>query len=354
MRGATECAKRLKQLVSSLRSKLGKVSLPAVTDPVTQMLLGVLSRDTPEAKANEGLDRLRSIVVDYNELRVIPPLELAEALDDFPEARRKCEDISRSLNAVFAIEHSVSLDRLTQLSRKDVLTYLQRIDGLEAYTIARIRLLGLKQHAIPLDEATWALARREDIVAPRCSLDDAQQFLERQVAQEAALETVALLRKFAWSEFGAAVRKGEVDKITSTPPDRSARNMLQLISTRDSAEPVDIPIEDTVEDFSEVPPAPSRSPGPRTAEEPTAPARARSTKPPRAPASSRKASPAATGKPDRSHAQRAESKAHHGQDKAATSKPTTTKPAGRTRPQAKPKPAAKVQPRKRAARSRSA
>ncbi len=71
MRGATESAKRLKLLFSSLRSKLGKVGRLPVGDPITQMLLGILSRDTPEARANEGLDRLRGMVVDYNELRVI-------------------------------------------------------------------------------------------------------------------------------------------------------------------------------------------------------------------------------------------------------------------------------------------
>jgi endonuclease III len=229
MRGATECAKRLKQFFSALRSKVGKVSPPSATDPITQLILGALSRDTPEAKASEGLERLRGMVVDYNELRVIPPIELAELLDDFPDARLKCEDISRALNAVFATEHTVSLDRLAGLTKKEAQAVLDEIDGLEAYTRARIRLLGLQQHAIPLDEAMWALARREGLVDPRCPLPEAQQFFERQVPEDAALEFVALLKKQAWAEMGAAVRKREVERILSVPPDRTSRNMLQLV-----------------------------------------------------------------------------------------------------------------------------
>lgn len=231
MRGATECAKRLKLLFSSLRSKLGKVGRLPVGDPVTQMVLGIVSRDTPEAKANEGLDRLREMVVDYNELRVIPPIELAEVLGDFPDARIKCEDITRSLNRVFLLEHMVSLERLADLAKKDVVGYLEKIDGLEAYTRARIRLLGFRQHAIPLDEAMWALARREQIVDVRCPLHEAQQFLERQIAEENALEFVALFKRQAWSEMGTAVKRGEVARITSVPPDRTARNMLQMLPT---------------------------------------------------------------------------------------------------------------------------
>jgi len=229
MRGATECAKRLKLLLSSLRSKLGKPTLPATGDPITQLVLGVLSRDVPEAKAQEGLDRLRSMVVDYNELRVIPPLELAEVLHDLPEARLKSEDVTRALNRIFALEHVVSLDRVATLPRKEAAAYLERIDGLEPWTRARIRLLGFGHHAVPLDEAMWALLRREEVVAPRAPLLEAQQFLERQIPEEEALEFFALLRRHAWAEMGAAVRRGEVEHIRSVPPDRTSRNMLQAL-----------------------------------------------------------------------------------------------------------------------------
>ena len=157
MRGATKCAQRLKALFRSLRSKLGKISPSAVGDPITEMILGILSRDTPEPKAREVLDRLRSMVVDYNELRVIPPIELAELLGDYADVRIKCEDISRALNHVFLHNHEVSLAHLTTAPAKDVRAYVDRIEGLEAYTRARIRLCGLQQHAIPLDEAMWGL-----------------------------------------------------------------------------------------------------------------------------------------------------------------------------------------------------
>lgn len=264
MRGATECARRVKLLFSSLRSKLGKVGLPAVTDPVTQMLLGILSRNVPESKAREGLDRLRAIVVDYNELRVIAPIELAELLADFPDARLKCEDITRALNAVFAREHSVVLEQLAERSRRDALAYLQKIEGLEPYTIARIRLLGLRQHAIPLDEAMWALTRREELVNARCPLDEAQQFLERQISEDDALEFVALLKRHAWNELGTAVKRGEVERIQSVPPDRSARNMLQMISSATAGADEDdlelVPDEALVEAVAAPDPATAKSP----------------------------------------------------------------------------------------------
>jgi hypothetical protein len=279
MRGATECAKRLKSFFSSLRSKVGKVSQPAASDPITQLILGILSRDAPEARALEGLERLRGVVVDYNELRVVPPIELTDLLGDFPDARLKCEDVSRALNAIFAEEHTVSLDRLSGLPRKDVRAALEAIDGLEAYSRARIRLLGLRQHAFPLDEAMWALARRERLVDTHCPLLEAQQFLERQVSEEGALEAVALLKKYAWAEMGPAVRRREVERIRSVPPDRTSRNMLQLVGRLAAPEPApDAGGEATAtatvtEMVSDAGRTPAAAPKPATPRRPRAPAK---------------------------------------------------------------------------------
>lgn len=233
MKGATQCAKRLKTLIRKLRTALGKVAPPPASEPIDQLILGIFTRDATEAKANEVLDSIKANVVDYNELRVIPPIELTEVVGNQPRARLKCEDLSRALNSIFAIEHQVTLDHLLKASRKDLAAYLERLEGLEAYTRARMRLLGFGKLAVPLDEAMWAYARKTEIVDPNCSLEEAQSFLERQIAEKDALEFFALVRKQAWVELGPAVRKQQTTEIASVPPDRTTRNMLQLVSGGD-------------------------------------------------------------------------------------------------------------------------
>lgn len=235
MRGATQCARRLKQVFRSLRIRLGKVSRPSRGDPITQMILGIFSRDLPESKAREALDRLRGMVVDYNELRVIAALELAEMLGDYPDVRLKCEDVSRALNSIFAREHTISLDGIAELPKKELRAYLDQIEGLEAYTRARVQLQGFQRHAIPLDEAMWAYARNVRIVDKRCPLVEAERFLERRIPEQDALEFVALFKRQAWAEMGALVRKGEVERIRSVPPDRTASHMLQVASQASAA-----------------------------------------------------------------------------------------------------------------------
>ncbi|MDX2198240.1 MAG: hypothetical protein SF069_04615 [Phycisphaerae bacterium] len=226
MRGATEAAKRVKKVFASLKSSLGKVPRLPVADPITQLLLGVFSRSLPETKAREIVDHLRSLVVDYNELRVIPPHELAAELSGIPDAYRKCEDVSRAFNAIFAIEHSVSLDRVKGLPKRDMVAYLEKVPGLEPYTRARIRLLGFEQPAAPLDEAMWAYGRAEEFIDPKCDLEEAQAFLERTLSDDDLPDFVALLKRQAWSDYGSAVKKGQTARIASIAPDRKSTNML--------------------------------------------------------------------------------------------------------------------------------
>lgn len=230
MRGATQCAQRLKKQFSAWRNKLGKVSPPTVTDPITQLILGVLSRNTPESKARQVLDRLRAQVVDYNELRVIPVHEMVDMIGDLPDVHTKAEDILRALNHIFAREFAVSLDRMREINKKEANTYIDEIEGLEGYTRARIRLLGLEIHAIPLDEAMWAYARQVEIIDGKCSLEEAQGFLERQISSDDALEFVGLLEKQAWSECGAGVRASKFERVTSIPPERVSTHMLADVS----------------------------------------------------------------------------------------------------------------------------
>lgn len=262
MRGATESARKLKRAFSSLRSNLGKVQRPPPTDPITQLLLGTFSRNQPENRARETVEQLRALVVDYNELRVIPVGEMADAIEaKSPDLWRKCEDLSRALNAIFAAEHAVSLERVRGLPRKDAKAYLDQIRGLEPYTRARIRLLGFEWHAIPLDEAMWAFCQREELVDPKGSLEDSQAFLERQIEESDALEFVALLKKQAWSDLGGAVKRGQTIRVESMAPDRKSTNMLQAIAGGAALQEPDLDLDEEELDLETSESSPKKKPG---------------------------------------------------------------------------------------------
>jgi endonuclease III len=309
MRGSADKARKVRNFVRSLAKSGRNGPVPAVGDPLAQLVLGIFSRDVPEQRAREVLDRLQKTVVDFNELRVIPPIELAVIVGDISDSRLKCEDLSRALNRMFASEHYVSNDILEKLSRREAVAYLDKIEGLEPYTRARVRLLGLKHHAIPLDEAMLAYARKRGLVDARASHAQAQSFLEKHVPEAEALRFIAALKKQAWGEMATAVKKGSLERIRSVPPDRTSRNMLRLVASGGMVGPGGAEITD-----AEAPPAAkekgSRGARQRPDRKPRPPKKARAARPKRAARSksvrtrNRPAKKAARGKSARRPAKR--------------------------------------------------
>ena len=84
MKHGTEYAKRIKRLHQTLVKKHGKPAASEPTDPIEQMLIGILAVDSTAAKAAAVYRKLTQRMVDLNELRVTPAIELA-ALDPIPE-----------------------------------------------------------------------------------------------------------------------------------------------------------------------------------------------------------------------------------------------------------------------------
>ena len=59
MKHGTEYAKRIKRLFNRLRRDYGKPQRSNRTDLIEQLILGILSRDTSESKAQAAQNRLR-------------------------------------------------------------------------------------------------------------------------------------------------------------------------------------------------------------------------------------------------------------------------------------------------------
>ncbi len=100
---ATQFEARLKDLVTRLHAEFGdpKDDL-ANCDTVEEILLGIFGRDTSEARAREALARLRTDMVDYNEMRVAAPVDVIDLLGtNFPAVREKAMAMVRVLSAIY-------------------------------------------------------------------------------------------------------------------------------------------------------------------------------------------------------------------------------------------------------------
>jgi len=200
MKHGTLYAKEVKKVFNRLVRERGRAKKIDLTDPVEQLLLGILSRETTETGATSALKRLRESVVDFNELRVSSPRELMGPLGkDFPQALEKARDINGMLNEIFNRQHDLDLTFLRNKSRREARQYLEKLPGVDRHTVASVMLLSIGGHAVPVDGHMLAFLRRAELVDPEADEKEIEAFLERNVSATDAYTFYVRFRRYAAS-----------------------------------------------------------------------------------------------------------------------------------------------------------
>jgi endonuclease III len=220
MKHGAEYAKRIKHLYNQLRRQYGKPQPPDHTDPLEQLILGILARGTTDTKAQGAFRRLRENLVDHNELRVTPCVELAETLGtDLPDVEAKARNLVDALNAIYDRHNVVDLAFLRDKSVRDAREYLRSLPGVDEFAAARVVLYSLGGHAIPVDEGMMQVLRKEELISPDATVAEVQTFLERHVPSSEAAEFSSLLHRYT------AGRIPKAPPVPDNVPQRSARSV---------------------------------------------------------------------------------------------------------------------------------
>jgi endonuclease III len=164
--------------------------------------------DATDAKANEAMEVIEREFVDLNELRVATELEVQDMLGSrFPGVEKRVAMVTACLNVIFEKEHTLSLDRLKSLSKRDARDVLKKLPDVHPFVEAYTMLFGFEGHAIPVDETTLAYLRQHEIVEEGTSIEEAQKFLEHAVKSEEHYDLYAALRRAALAEASGSKKK---------------------------------------------------------------------------------------------------------------------------------------------------
>ena len=88
--------------------------------------------------------------VDLNELRVATDLEIQELLGvRYPAIEERVAMITQCLNDIFEREHTMSLDRLKTVSKRDARQFLRELPGMQPFVEAYVMLMAFDGTAFP-------------------------------------------------------------------------------------------------------------------------------------------------------------------------------------------------------------
>lgn len=192
---------------ASLLKRLRKADAPPLEAPtaegeepiVTQLVYSLLLWEASSTQARAAFRRVRESLVDFNELRVCVPEEIACIIGDrYPLSAERSLRIRSVLHAVFVARHQLSLSHLASAPKREARASLEALEGIPHFVAARVLLVSLGGHAIPVDERLRDLLAGEKVIAPDVPPAAAGHALERLVRAEESLAAHATLA--AWSD----------------------------------------------------------------------------------------------------------------------------------------------------------
>ena len=203
MKNATKHAESLRSLCKKL-TREHKPEPRQPQEPLKSLVRGAMSYDVPDAKADEAMRVIEREFVDLNELRVATELEVQDLLGmRYPAIERRVSIITTALNHIFEREHTLSLDRLKTLSKRDARQFIRELPEIHPFVEAYVVVHAFDGNAFPVDESILALLKDHGAVEEDSSLADAQKFVEHQLKADELYDFYAAARKSAPFEDGS-------------------------------------------------------------------------------------------------------------------------------------------------------
>jgi endonuclease III len=204
MKNATKHAEELRSLIKRLM-KEHKPEAVEPQEPLRALVRGAMSYDVPDGKASDAVKAIEREFVDLNEFRVATDLEIQELLGQrYPQIEKRVALITQSLNNIFEREHTLSLDRLRSIGKKETRQFLRELPESNPFVEAYVMLFAFEGHAMPLDSEMLAALIDEEILEEGTTLEDAQKFVEHNIKADECADVYACLRKLA---FGGKRKK---------------------------------------------------------------------------------------------------------------------------------------------------
>jgi len=108
--------------------------------------------------------------------------------------------ITGCLNAIFEREHTLSLDRLKTVSKKDARQFVRELPMMHPFVEAYVMIYGFEGAAVPVDDEMLAYLRSEGAFEEKTTLDEAQRFLEQHVKIEEWYDFFVCIRRAVYSD----------------------------------------------------------------------------------------------------------------------------------------------------------
>ena len=149
---------------------------------IPRMVRAFLEFDADSARAQAAEARVAAAMVDLNELRVTPAIEVAAILGSrYPFSEHRSSLLHRALQSIYERENQMSLASLQNMKKAEIRNYLKTLSGITPYVEAVVGLECFEVTACPVDTKLLLWLISKGVLDENCTTAEAQQILEREI-----------------------------------------------------------------------------------------------------------------------------------------------------------------------------
>jgi len=176
----------------------------SASDPVAVLVHSWLLWESSSEQAATAMAKLSEQRVDFNELRVSLPHEVAGIIGKrYPRVEERLHGIRRTLHDLFLRRHELSFEYLGDKGKRDVKAEIESLDGITPFVSARLLRITFDVHAMPADDQLSALLHEHDVIDEPVDPEDLAGWLGTAVKADEAVGAIAAMQAAvdaAWDE----------------------------------------------------------------------------------------------------------------------------------------------------------
>ena len=172
------------EIIDLLRREYGDLPWRPHGDPMTELILTILSQNTSDANSGRAFARLRLRYPSWEALLGADPGEIEEAIQVGGLARIKAPRIKAIVEEVWRRLGSFDLSLLREMPLVEAKAWLRSLPGVGPKTAACVLMFALGMPALPVDTHVYRVARRLGLVPPQAGAEKAHELLEAMLAPE--------------------------------------------------------------------------------------------------------------------------------------------------------------------------
>lgn len=164
MLSQTKRTQQAQKLVETAVEKHGEMKNRKCRPPLNQLILSLLYHLTSVRRATRALNELKNAFVDWNEVRISHPREVAGAMSTADWAEEAGEQIVWLLRELYDVHNRADLDFLSELTVAEARSCLRGLPMVDRTLADEVLLMSLEAPVLPCPDATVRMCFRLGLI----------------------------------------------------------------------------------------------------------------------------------------------------------------------------------------------